>query len=379
MDDGQTAGTDPRSGTPVPPTPPPGPPQVAAPPAYVYEPASYERPRPQRGSTAGFWVLLLLLLGAVAAVGTVAYLREREDDGTAIEADAPSADAAPVSASPTVAVPAPTVPATPAPMTAWMIGAPIPAGRPVAVDPQERIFEFLIRRYDTAAKDSPSIEHWWFYDVAADVSRILTNSTGVPKGTFIEFGPTYRIISYPDGALERIPRTAASTSPEPDVWLARRLAEDDLVPEVAREFTTVVSVSDQEVDGEPITVIGAQLDVVAFAAAHPDVHAEWLWRWASQSPFDPTLIDPAGRQLASDPIPRNDDPAPPLSSEGIDIEMQVDRVGLVFGLTADGSMTTALVIDPIDGFRAWYVLLDAYDDELNVSGFDSQGWIDAPA
>lgn len=236
--------------------------------------------------------------------------------------------------------------------------------------PIVRSVTFAYRRYDGAAPDARFDDYSYTYDLVADDYVADIRRSDAPGLTIFSFAGDWRFAIHPDGVVERVPRSAASLDPTPDIALASFVATEHVVPAEAEPFADEVPLDDPSQSGFIV-------DTEAWQRADPDGYGAWVARWNHPGPDAPSLVEAQGRQVAREPLDLDPGGGAPTDYGALELERTEPGAAVTFGTDEAGRVVFVFIIDPYSDFRAVYELHDAGPDG---AGFDvgDRDWVDAP-
>ena len=122
------------------------------------------------------------------------------------------------------------------------------------------------------------------------------------------------------------------------------------------------------------------LELAAFRLAAPEAYAAWQNTWRSDGPDSPTFTDASRTQ-------RSTDDATDLGVGEIDrVEYSFangdpdvsGQAVVAFALTPEGIVNLAIIIDPVNDFRAEYILHDVVEGaDALITQLDGLTWTDS--
>lgn len=335
------------------------------------------------GSSAGFWIVAVPLLLAIVGIGLFA---NRGIDRSAAD---------PPARTPTVSIgslvdlewngtPASTSTTIPSVQPGVQTQMPQLVGTqlaPATVHADEaRIYGFGVRYYDSATFDGPWVQQEVSYDEVDDDATIWSYTESGARLVIDHYQLDRRYRYLPDGTIERADRNEASLAPGPDHPLARRLTQDDVVPDAARRFTSVAQWD--WLDAEPDTgtpgraLVVVEFDVAGFAAAHPAVHAQWVERWTDPATRLDESVVPAPPQVVRTDDIDTDNPID-LSAEWLAAERPENSL-VSFVMTAAGTVHDLSIFNPVDQFRVEYLRYHEPDPPTFVEELEDPGMWSEP-
>ena len=245
---------------------------------------------------------------------------------------------------------------------------------PAVTDPfAARTVDFVYRRWETAAATSPMVEYSYSYDRVADTyaGDIRVDRTRTVVGTTAD----HRTAIYPDGVVERIPRSAASLDPAPDIALASVFGPDDVLPPIAQSFATMV---ENELETESGDVFEYTIDTEEWRNRDPGSFLVWVNTWHPHPADDPSLVELDRREISADQTDTTDLqdvalPAPMYATP----ERTVPGAGLTFVVAADGYVTAVVIVDNTADFRVEYTLAEISEKPATMDLGD-QNWVPSP-
>ena len=244
-----------------------------------------------------------------------------------------------------------------------------------AVDPfAARTVDFIYRRWDAAAATSPMVEYVVLYDRIADT---YMGDIRPDDGTLTITGTNdgYRSSIYPDGVVERVPRSEASLDPAPDIALAMVFRADDVLPPEARPFATLV----EEVAGtEQGDTYGYVVDTIGWRDREPASFLAWVNRWHPRPLDDERFVDITSREISTEETDTTallETTRTETMTQGI--ERTTPGAAVTYVVADDGHVVAVAIIDNTAEFRAEYTLLNAHDEPRDLDLGD-RNWVAAP-
>lgn len=252
-----------------------------------------------------------------------------------------------------------------------------PDGDGVTASPADpfaaRTVDFVYRRWENASATSPMVEYGYSYDRVADtyLADIVSAGTRTSIGTTAD----HRAAIYPDGVVERVPRSETSLDPAVDIALAVVFDHDDVVPVTARPFATLVESRPGTDSGD---VYGYTIDTDAWRDRDPGSFLAWVTTWHPRTTDDPSLVDLTRREVSTDEHDTSDlrgvaEPSP-LFAVG---ERTLPGAAVTFVVAPEGYVIAAVIVDNTADIRIEY-LLGALGDQPAGMDLGDHNWTPAP-
>lgn len=231
----------------------------------------------------------------------------------------------------------------------------VAAGDPFAA----RTVDFVYRRWGTAAATSPMVEYVVTYDRIADT---YLGDIRPDDGTLTITGTNdhHRFAIYPDGVVERVPRSEASLDPAPDITLAMVFREGDILPPEARPFATIVEENIGAEQGDRVTY---NIDTTGWRDREPASFLAWVNRWHPHPLDDDRFVHAARREVSAEETDTTallETTRTETMTQGVERTIPGATVTYIIG--ESGQVVAAAIIDNTAEFRAEYTLLNAHDE-----------------